>query len=460
VAEVTLLKAIRNATTKAQSLSGVDGRNGFWQTIFDTFPGAWQQNVEVDQVKVMAYWAVFACVTLIANDIGKLRQKLVEEDKGIWAEVTSPAFSPVLRKPNHYQNHIQFKENWITSKLMRGNTYALKSRDARGVVRALYILDPDRVTPLIADDGSVYYQLANDNLSGLDEMVTVPASEIIHDRINCLYHPLVGLSPIYAAGLAATQGLAMQNNSARLFTNMSRPSGILIAPGPISKDTAEILKTKWEENFTGDNFGKTAVLGDGMKYERLSMTSAEAEMLSQLDWTAKTVCSTFHVPAFKIGVGSMPTYQNGEVLNQVYYSDCLQSHIEQYELCMDEGLGLAEPVGGRMMGVELEIEGLLRMDQATQVKTLAEAVKGSIMTPNTALKKQNLPPVEGGDTIYMQQQNYSLGALHERDESDDPFNRTKPPAPTPPSPEDVEEQAKILAYYIQKHFDEEIQAAS
>ncbi|WP_416380911.1 hypothetical protein, partial [Klebsiella pneumoniae] len=34
----------------------------------------------------------------------------------------------------------------------------------------------------------------------------VPAREVIHDRFNCLFHPLIGLSPIYAAGLAAMQG--------------------------------------------------------------------------------------------------------------------------------------------------------------------------------------------------------------------------------------------------------------
>lgn len=45
-----------------------------------------------------------------------------------------------------------------------------------------------------------------DNLSTLEEGLTVPASEIIHDRMNCLFHPLVGISPIFACGLAAMAG--------------------------------------------------------------------------------------------------------------------------------------------------------------------------------------------------------------------------------------------------------------
>src|SRR5690606_27341874 len=100
-----------------------------------------------------------------------------------------------------------------------------KRRDRRNVVVALYVLDPTRVTPMVADDGSVFYQLRTDNLAGLGEDILVPAREIIHDRMNCLFHPLVGTSPIYASGLAATQGLNIQTNSANFFGNRSTPGG-------------------------------------------------------------------------------------------------------------------------------------------------------------------------------------------------------------------------------------------
>ena len=123
--------------------------------IRESFAGAWQENKEISVDTALSYHAVYTCITLIANDIGKLRIKLVQQDPttGVWAETASPAFSPVLRKPNRYQNHIQFKEYWMMSKLSRGNTYVLKQRDARGIVTALYILDPMRVRPLVSPDG-------------------------------------------------------------------------------------------------------------------------------------------------------------------------------------------------------------------------------------------------------------------------------------------------------------------
>lgn len=423
-------------TKSLQSLSPADSGRG-WLSWWAGRPETdFQRDIKLSDDCILAYSPVFSCITLIAADFGKLRVKLTElQPSGIWKETTSPSFSPVLRKPNHYQNHIQFKESWMISKLSRGNAYALKQRDNRGVVTALYILDPCRTLPLVAPDGSIFYQLGEDNLNGLqDATVIVPASEIIHDRMNCLFHPLVGLSPIFAAGLAATQGLSIQNNSAHFFKNGSKPGGVLTAAGAISDATAARLKEHWDANYTGENAGKVAVLGDGLKYEAMAVTATDAQLIEQLKWTAETVCSCFHVPAYKIGVGTMPNYTNIEALQQDYYSTCLQSLIESFELCMDEGL--AVPAN---YGTELDLRGLMRMDTATRYKANTDAITGGWLSPNEARKSEDLEPVEGGDSPMVQQQNYSLAALAKRDALADPFGKTAPPTPTPtedPAPDD------------------------
>jgi HK97 family phage portal protein len=432
-----------------------DNRGGWWPWIREPFAGAFQRDIEWTADTVLAHHAVYTCVSLISNDVGKLRPRLVEQDSnGIWKEVAgfSP-FAAVLQKPNRYQNHIQFKEWWITSKLIRGNTYVLKERDARGVVVALYILDPSRVQVLVTPDGSVYYRLGDDNLTGLkDNGVTVPASEIIHDRMNCLFHPLVGVSPIFACGAAANIGLKIETNSAGFFDKGSNPSGIVTAPGVIDEGTAQRMSDRWAQLYSGENSGRVAVLGNGLTFVPMRMSAVDSQLIEHLKWSAETVCSTFHVPPFKVGLGQMPTYQNGETLNQIYYSDCLQSHIEQFELCSDEGLGLGvgTTTGGRTMGVDLDLTGLFRMDSATQVKTLGEAVKSGIMAPNEARREIELPPADGGDTPFLQQQNYPLAALHRPVER--PAAETPQLAP-PDEPEADDEQARsvlmgrLKAYY-------------
>ena len=420
-------------------LAPVDSSRGWIPLLQESYLGAFQADDPVSLQDALAHPTVYACVTQIAGDIGKLRLRLMENDAGIWTEVDRPAYSPVLKRPNHFQTRQKFIEHWIISKLSHGNTYVLKIRDNRKVVIALYILDPTRTEPLIADNGSVFYRTRKDVLSRAMDDLVIPASEIIHDTMECLFHPLVGVPPLYAASLATTQGLAMQRNSARFFQNNSQPGGILTTTGHIPNDTAERIKTQWAEKYTGDNAGKLAVLGDGLKYEPLAVTAKDATLVEQLKWSDEKVCSVYKVPPYKVHVGPAPTYQESETLDRKYYSDCLQRLIESIESLLDDGLSLPAKYG-----TEFNIDDLMRMDLSLKMKTTVEGVGGGIYTPNEGRRRFNLIPVKGGDTPYLQQQNYSLAALDERD-SNNPFEKkVEPPADQNPVSDETDKGLYLL----------------
>ena len=432
---------------KAAPLSPITGRNGWVPLVREPFTGAWQQNQEIRGETALSYYAVFACVTLIAADVAKLGLRLVkQDDDGIWTEATNPAYSPVLRKPNRFQTIVKFIEQWMTAKLVHGNTYVLKQRDQRGIVNAMYVLDPTRVVPLVSSDGAVYYELRRDDLSGIapgTDAVTVPASEIIHDMMIPLFHPLIGVSPLYACGLSALQGLTMQGMSTSFFQKGARPSGILTAPLEISDEKAATLKTRWDALAAA---GGVAVLGNDLKYEALTMTAVDAQLIEQLKWTAETICSCYHVPAFMIGVGVPPPYNSVEALLQQYHSQCIQSLLISFETVLDEGLGL----DGTDYGTEFDIDDLIWLDTGTRTKAASDAIGSGAMAPNEARKKWfGLGPVEGGDTPYMQQQNYALSALAERDQNA-PFSKPAPaPAAVPalpPAEEEDEDAAQEKAW--------------
>lgn len=426
--------------SRQKALSPVSSR-GSWVSIFEPFPGAWQRNVEVKFDSVLSHHADFTCRTLIASDIAKLHLRLVKKDRhGIWSEAADKVHSPVLRRPNRFQNRIQFIESWVLSKLQRGNTYVLKQRNEKGHVVALFVLDPMLVTPLVADDGSVFYRLNTDKLAGLPAQITVPAREIIHDRFNTFFHPLIGLSPIFAGGLAAMQGLAIQNDSTLFFQNGAQPGGILTAPGEIDPDDAKRLKEEWQTNYAGKNAGKLAVVGSGLKYEAMKTKAVDAQLIEQLKWSAEVVCSVYHVPPYKVGIGEMPAYNNVQALNLEYYSGCLQILIESIEACLDEGLGL----DGVTVGTEFDIDDLLRMDTATQFD-VAQKAKG-MATLNEQRRRVNLGPVDGGDTIYLQQQDHSLAAIAARDAALIDGAGNPPPEPEP----DIEAQANAALVEIFK----------
>ncbi|MDY1084444.1 phage portal protein [Pseudomonas aeruginosa] len=391
---------------EAKSLSNVPVSRGWWPLIREPFTGAWQRNKEERIDTLIQYPTLYACVSRIATDIGKMPFSLkAKNSNGIWEVIESPAFSPVLRKPNHYQTAQQFREHWSLSKKTQGNTYALKGRDMRGVVIGLYILDPCRVMPLVSDSGEVFYQLYTDNLNLLPDGETdliVPATEIIHDRCICPFHPLIGLPPIAAAYWPALKNMRILRSSSEFFANNAQPSGILSAPGAISDGTADRLRAYWNENFTGANAGKVAVVGDGLQFVSLASKSVDSQMVEQLRYSDEQICQPFGIPPFKVGLGSIPAGLGVDAINQLYYDDALQADIQAMECLLSEGLNTYP------YKVDLDESVLMRMDAGKKADYHKTLIDGSIETINDARMSFNLAPLAGGNTVYMQMQDMPL----------------------------------------------------
>jgi phage portal protein BeeE len=164
------------------------------------------------------------------------------------------------------------------------------------------------------------------------------------------------------------------------------------------------------------------------------MNAVDAQLIEQLQWTSETVCSAFHVPPYMVGVGPPPNYNNIEALNQQYYSQCLQSLVESMELVLDEGLELPKPYG-----TEFDLDDLLRMDSKTMMDTIARGIQAAIYSPNEGRAKVNLKPTPGGETPYLQVQNYSLEALAARDQAPDSPTITVEDAEDADEPSDDED---------------------
>lgn len=391
-------KAIAKAGDNPQLIwSGISGS---WQSSLfgphEPFTGAWQRNIGLaESASPLSFSAVYACVTGIASDIGKLPMTVMRETPtGVWENVDNSPFLPVLRNPNHYQNRIQFLEQWILSKLLSGNTYVGLERDNRGIVNKMYVLEPTRVQPLVAANGDVYYRLGEETLNTITEPIVVPASEIIHDRMECLYHKLVGISPLFACAATTGLGNAIQASSQLFFSNASQPGGMLSAPGRISDETAARMKALFEQRFSGPNIGRLFVAGDGLEFKPIALAADVSQLVEQLAWSVEDVARAFHYPLYKLDNSKLPPYSgnNIQTLQMQYLSDCLQKHVEAIEELLENSLGLPSK-----MHVVLDTDVLLRMDMQTLYKTISDGIKGQWLAPNEGRVKVNLQPVDGGE---------------------------------------------------------------
>jgi HK97 family phage portal protein len=421
--------------SRKKALSPVaDWRHG-WRVIHEPYAGAWQKNEELKVGDLTCYPTLYACLSAISQDIGKLPFALMQRTgDGIYVQVENPAYSPVLRKPNGYQNPQQFREAWILSKLMDGNTFVLKQRDNRGVVTALYVLDPCKVTPLVSNSGEVFYQIQYNYPNNLlpesypGEQITIPASEIIHDRINPFHHQLLGVPPLCAAALAAGKNLKILRNSSKFFENGANPGGLISGPAGLSESDAEALKTYWNENFQGDNTGRVAVIGADLKFTPFGFKSADSQLVEQLRYSDEQICQPFRIKPYKVGIGNPPGGWKSDDVNVEYHSDALSPLIESMENLLIDGLGVARP-----LEIWLDTEPLWRMDEGKLAEVQTKLVQGMVRKPDEARKKFNDPPTDGGDTLWGQHQDYPLGMLRNRDDLS-PVR----PEPAPESAEQLE----------------------
>lgn len=70
--------------TRKNQKSGRDVKEVGWTSLFqvvaEPFAGAWQQGVKADPESVLSFHAVFSCISLISQDIAKMRLRLMQTD--------------------------------------------------------------------------------------------------------------------------------------------------------------------------------------------------------------------------------------------------------------------------------------------------------------------------------------------------------------------------------------------
>jgi HK97 family phage portal protein len=385
-------------------------------------PGSWQRNLGEGFLgqELIAFSAVYACINSIASDISKLPPIVYQVDPETDAKTPQRTdyYVRLMEQPNSFQTHVDFMYAFVQSYLFQGNTYCLCRRNARDEINALYILNPHRVQPLIVrEDGSIFYRCAEDHLAGLAPGTVVPARDMIHHRLPLIPgFPLTGVTPIFAAAASSSVGLKILQNSQQFFANAARPSGMLVTEQSLSPETAARYKQEWEQNYRGEGTGKVALLGGGMKWEPLTITAQDAQLIEQLRWSVEDVGRVFRVPPFMLGDMTKISYRNNEQLVRAYLTNCLGYHIRAIEQRFKAAFEF-----GPDYSFELDLAAMLRTEIDVRFAAYREALNAGWQSINEVRAQEGLEPVKGGETPRVQVQYV-------------PIDKPATPMPPPGSP--------------------------
>jgi HK97 family phage portal protein len=397
-------------------------------------PQWFQQALDLGHHGAGANTAAYSCVNIISQEIASLAVHHWREDKNGERERVKSAASRVLANPNEYQTRVDFLTFLLRALLFRGAGHAYAARNARSEVEALHPLPPGSCTPLIDPETGALFYNATDYGDGLFRLPSpVPARDVLALRINCSRHPLLGETPIQAYAMSAHSGSAIQAHTASFFQNMGRPSGILSTSKSLTKEQRQQARDAWKSVTGGEDMGGTPVLTDDMKWQLITMSAVDAEIIDSYKMTVRDVAMAYRVPLYMLGDMEKATFRNTEQMFRTFYQSSLRFYLEHVEAALNRLFNF----DGVSEYVEFDIEsGLMRAELDTRMTAYARGVQGGILAPNEARRRESLGPVKGGDQVFLQQQMIPVSIAAEGRPQPAP-----PAAPVPAEPADDDEAA-------------------
>lgn len=374
---------------------------------FSTFPfffGTTTAGKTVNEMTAMQTTAVYACVRILAESIASLPLHVYRYAGGGKVRDTEHNLFRLLHDaPNADMTSFSFRETLMTHLLLNGNAYAQIVWDGSGKVKALYPLQPGKITIERADNKELVYSYT----AGDDSNPYLPATTVKLQRREVLhiaglgFDGVQGYSPIAMARNAIGLTLACEEFGAAFFKNGARPSGILEHPGLIKNP--EKLRESWQAAYGGaDNAGKVAILEEGMKYQQISIPPEDAQFLETRKFQIAEIARLFRVPPHLIGDLDRATFSNIENQSLEFVRYTLNPWVVRWEQALNKALLLNQEKKAGYF-VRFNVDGLMRGDYASRMQGYATARQNGWMSSNDIRELEDMNPIsdEEGGNMYL-----------------------------------------------------------
>lgn len=425
-----MVQAISKATSRTRRnregswrgpFSGV-GELGSWFRM-DRLSDGWQRNLKRAGFSAAKVPIVYGCVMAQARAVSSCYAQHRRVNSAGKHEIMKDTIqAKLLRKPNGYETWPQFILNVVAAMLFEGECGVMVQTTSDGVPVAFHRLTRDSWQVYIDPETSaIFYGVSKSGNPCVPEALNwmIPAREFIHFRQHTPRHPLMGESPVTAAALSIGVNVALSESQMAFFENMRRPSGVLSTDIVLTSAQIKQLREAFDEQAADMDKGGIPILGGGLKFSQMAISSQDSEVIQTQRMTNEDVCRVYGVPPPIVCDLTHATLNNAETLINHWLSIGLGSILENVERSFDAYFDF-----GPDDYIELDVAALLRADFVQRVEGYVKGLTGGLYTHNEARNEEGLPPVEDGDQPYIQQQMVPLSYA---------ASQKAVPPPTPPA---------------------------
>jgi HK97 family phage portal protein len=344
--------------------------------------------VEVTPERAIGAPAVYACVSVLAQDVARTPIKLRRRVSGdTFEDARDHGLFEILHAlPNAETTAYSFKQQMMRDLLTYERAYAEIVR-VDGRVVALWRLDPTRV--LVDRDDQRRKRWRATLADGRTQIWTFdPSTPPIFE----LAHP----SPIRHCRELIGTALALQAYVGKFFSNGARLGGVLQTDSTLNDEIIKRLRATFEERQAGlTNAHRVAVLEAGLKWQAITAPNSDAQLNETLLSVNTQIAGAFRVPTWKIGDLTKANYSNMESGENSYVNGTLDPYFVAWEHAIRRDLLTTRQYG--QFDVAFDRSTLIRNDIKSLHEALARGRDAGFYSVNDVRKALGLNPISAAD---------------------------------------------------------------
>jgi HK97 family phage portal protein len=338
---------------------------------------------------------VWACVDRRASVVASLPFFAYESADGQRSLArTSRLYTLLHESPNGRMTPFEFWRAMMMNHDLRGNAYARLDRDTRtGEVIAMWPMPADQVEAYVLDDGAMAYAYRLG-----DDVAVLAADNVLH--LKNLGNGTTGLAKLDFMRSSTHEAANAQGSASKLFSAAGKPTGLLM----IDRVLNDTQRTAIHNNFAGMGSGSTSrlfLLEADMKYQQLSLSPEDQQLLESRQFSVEEICRWFDVPPVLAHHSNVTTWGTGvEQIIDGFYKFSVRPMLVNIEQAVRKRV--MTPRQRSTMTAEWNLDALLRASLKDRMDIYAKAVQNGLKTRNECRQLENDPPITGAGELTAQ----------------------------------------------------------
>jgi len=362
-------------------------------------PTSTTAGVRIDECSSMAFPAVWAAVTILAELLASLPCHTYRRrpDNGRDRDRNHQLYDVLHLRANPFMSAFTFWETLEGHRLLWGNAFAEIAYDQAGRIVALWPIIPDRIKIDQSGDGYVY-RVTNPDATE----VVIPSFKMLH-IVGFSPDGILGSSPIRVNRDTIGGAMASEQFSGQFFAHGVTPSGILVWPGIEEKDKAKRAAARkvFEQDYGGvSRSHRVLMMSEAGDWKAIGTDPEKSQLLETRKYGINQMSRVFHIPGFMLGDNEAMKWRNVEQLSLLFERYSMRPTAERYEQEINWKLF---PGPERMTHfAEFDLDGLLRADLQARTESYFRGFQIGHWTINEMLQRENRNPIgPAGDVRFV-----------------------------------------------------------